>query len=364
MQMSRSGAGLCRCFSSDDQNIHRLKCSQNPDDDQLFQHFSFCFKHRLRIFPQNLILNQNYNYLACLMASPKRIKPDQSVQRSLFAVEPEADSPPTHSVPKPDNVRASTREDSAPTLPSATDTSVVICGSYRKNPLALAEIYQNFLDLHCRILSPSNVDIQREEHGFVYMRGEETQTPEVLERRHLDAIERADFVWLHAPDGYVGLSASLEIGYANAIGTPVFSASALQDAVLTPLVKVVDGPASLVPAPRHVPPAIPKPAISRFQNYYRKVAIQRGYEGESAQNCLLLMVEEFGELSEAIRKREKIARHGRASEASESQELADVFLYVVHMANILGLDLGSAVRDKEEINLAKFVGSRRKLHGI
>ena len=36
-------------------------------------------------------------------------------------------------------------------------------------------------------------------------------------------------------------------------------------------------------------------AITRFQNYYRKVAVQRGYERESAQNCLLLMVEEVGE---------------------------------------------------------------------
>jgi len=76
------------------------------------------------------------------------------------------------------------------------------------------------------------------------------------------------------------------------------------------------------------------------------------------QNCLLLMVEEVGELAKAVRKREKLVRHGSFGRINEAHELADVFLYVIHMANILGLDLGSAVREKEEVNLTKFVGSR------
>jgi NTP pyrophosphatase (non-canonical NTP hydrolase) len=43
---------------------------------------------------------------------------------------------------------------------------------------------------------------------------------------------------------------------------------------------------------------------------------------------------------------------------NEAHELADVLLYVVHMANILDLDIGSAVLDKEQMNIAKFVRSR------
>lgn len=70
------------------------------------------------------------------------------------------------------------------------------------------------------------------------------------------------------------------------------------------------------------------------------------------------MIEEVGELARAIRKREKLIRHGPSGRVNESQELADVFMYVIHMANILGLDLGSAVRDKELLNITKFVGSR------
>jgi NTP pyrophosphatase (non-canonical NTP hydrolase) len=237
-------------------------------------------------------------------------------------------------------------------------TSVVICGSFRKDPEGLAVLHERFLDLHCSILSPTNVGIRREEDGFVYMRGEEAQTPETLERRHLDAIERADFVWLHAPDGYVGLSASLEIGYATAIGTPVFCMAPLQDPTLRTMVRTVDRPEDLVPMRLATPVNVPKPAIRRFQNYYRKVAVQRGYERESAQNCLLLMVEEVGELARGLRRDQKLTRH-HASNSESLKELADVFIYVIHMANILDADLGEVVREKETANWTRFL---QKLH--
>jgi NTP pyrophosphatase (non-canonical NTP hydrolase) len=186
------------------------------------------------------------------------------------------------------------------------------------------------------------------------MRGEESQTPETLERQHLDAVDRADFVWLHAPDGYVGLSASLEIGYATAVGTPIFSVVAPVDPVLKTMVRIVERPDVVVPLRLALPPSIPKPAITRFQNYYRKVSVQRGYEHESAQNCLMLMVEEIGELARGLRRDQKLTRH-HSSSSDALQELADVFIYVVHMANILNADLAQIVKDKEAANWARFL---------
>ncbi len=233
-------------------------------------------------------------------------------------------------------------------------TAVVISGSFRKDTAGLVALHERFLDLQCDILSPTNVDIRYEEDGFVYMRGEETQTPESLERRHLDAIEKADLVWLHAPDGYVGLSTSLEIGYATAIGTPVFCQVALQDPVLRTMVRTVVRPDDLIPLRLATPANVPKPAIGRFQNYYRKVAVQRGYERESAQNCLLLMVEEVGELARGLRRDQKLTRH-HTSDSESLKELADVFIYVIHMANILNADLGEIVKDKETTNWNRFL---------
>lgn len=293
------------------------------------------------------------------MAAVRKRKPDDPTQIILFP------GPAVESVEGSDSAIVQSQpatiltKQSVPALPETEEaTSIVICGSFRRDPPSLAEIHQKFLDLRCRILSPETVDIRREEDGFVYMRGEETQTPETLERRHLNAIAEADFVWLHAPEGYVGLSASLEIGYATAIGTPVFASTLPNDMALKTMVKIVDRPEDVLPFRLAIPSAVPKPAVSRFQNYYRKVAIQRGYERESAQNCLLLMVEEVGELARGLRRAEKLARH-HASHSEPLQELADVFIYVVHMANILGADLGEVVREKEAANWKRFL---QKLH--
>jgi NTP pyrophosphatase (non-canonical NTP hydrolase) len=231
---------------------------------------------------------------------------------------------------------------------------VVLSGTYRKQFETLKRTYEEFRDLGVSILSPSSVSIVREEHGFVYMNGEETETPETIEGRHLNAIQRASFVWLHAPRGYVGPTAALEVGFANAVGVPVYASEEPTDAIFKSFVRVVGSPASLIEArPTHPEP--PAPALKAFQEYYRRAAVQRGYTKEGPKETLLLMVEEVGELARALRKREKMVRHSSYGTSNEAHELADVFLYVVHMANVLGLDLASVVKEKEFINVEKFL---------
>src|SRR5262245_19223448 len=83
------------------------------------------------------------------------------------------------------------------------DLDVVLCSTYRKDVEGLRRSFEELKDLGFNILSPSNLDIVKERNGFVYMRGEELQTADRLELRHLDAIEKARLVWLHAPEGYV-----------------------------------------------------------------------------------------------------------------------------------------------------------------
>lgn len=240
----------------------------------------------------------------------------------------------------------------------ANGYEVVLSGSFRRDIEGLQRIHQELSDLGFNVLSPSEVAPSREVDGFVFMKGEEAETPERIERKHLEAIQRATFVWLHAPEGYVGLSAALEVGFAHAQGIPVFCRTPLSDITLSRFVQNVESGAAVLNLIRNQKLPIPTPNVSAFQRYYKRVASQRGYERESAQNCLLLMVEEVGELARAIRKREKLVRHGSSGRINESDELADIFLYVIHMANILGLDLGSAVQEKEELNLAKFLRSR------
>jgi NTP pyrophosphatase (non-canonical NTP hydrolase) len=199
----------------------------------------------------------------------------------------------------------------------------------------------------------------KEVEGFVYMRGEENEVPTAIESNHLNAIERASFVWLHAPDGYVGTSAALEVGFANAIGVPVYAREAVADPILRSFVRAVSSPQQVVRdvSAGNVP--IPAPGLRAFQTYYRRVATQRGYERENAQDCLTLMIEEVGELARAIRRRQNITRHGTAlTESDEARELSDLFMYVIHMANILEIDLGRSVQAKELSNLKRFLGMR------
>ena len=235
---------------------------------------------------------------------------------------------------------------------------VVLSGSFRRDVEGLRKIHEELMDFGCRVLSPTRVEPSREVDGFVFMKGEEIESPERIELKHLEAIQKAAFVWLHAPDGYVGLSAALEVGFAHAQGVPVFSRTEVSDLAMRAFVQEVGSIEAVVSLVKGNKLPVPTPNLGTFQHYYKRVASQRGYERESAQNCLLLMIEEVGELARAIRKREKLIRHGPSGRVNESQELADVFMYVIHMANILGLDLGSAVRDKELLNITKFVGSR------
>lgn len=235
------------------------------------------------------------------------------------------------------------------------ELDVVICGTFRKDVQGLRQSFEQLKDLGFNILSPSNVDIASEHEGFVYMRGEQKETPETLELRHLEAIERSRLIWLHAPDGYVGPTAALELGFAKASGIPVFSSAHISDVALRSFVTLVSSPEEVLQqiTSYEVPP--PPPALKTFQNYYRRAAAQRGYEKESTQNCLLLMVEEVGELARALRKREQLTRHGTSIRNVEALELADVFMYVIHMANILRIDLGRIVQQKELLNIEKLL---------
>jgi NTP pyrophosphatase (non-canonical NTP hydrolase) len=235
---------------------------------------------------------------------------------------------------------------------------VVVSGSYRRDIEGLRLVHQELQDLGCVVLSPRHVQPATEVSGFVFMKGEETETPNRIELRHLEAIERAAFMWLHAPEGYVGLSASLEVGFAHAQGVPVFSCDSVADLTLSSFVKHVDSPSTVLELLAGGRMPVPGSNLPALQRYYKRIAVQRGYERETAQNCLLLMIEEVGELAHAIRKAEKLLRHGRF-QTNAAHEVADVFLYLVHMANILGLDLGSVVREKEELNSARFLRSRK-----
>jgi NTP pyrophosphatase (non-canonical NTP hydrolase) len=231
---------------------------------------------------------------------------------------------------------------------------VVLSGTYRKDFQGLRRAYEELIDLGCEVLSPLNVSAVKEVDGFVYMKGEEAVSPESIEARHLNAILAAQFVWLHAPNGYVGPTAALEVGFAKACGIPVYCQEKPADPALHHLVATVDSLSSVLrDLQTHSFPLHP-PALRAVQNYYRRVAVRRGYERETARDCMLLMVEEVGELARSIRQEMRLTRHGKLTTSSQGLEVADVLLYVIHMANILNVDLPLVLHQKEMLNEERF----------
>jgi NTP pyrophosphatase (non-canonical NTP hydrolase) len=230
--------------------------------------------------------------------------------------------------------------------------SVVLCGSYRRDHEALERTF-DFLRQSFTVLSPESVSFVGSSDEFVRLPWELNESPSVIEARHLNAIASADFVWLHAPDGYVGVSAAREIGHAAALGIPIFTDSLPTDEVLAAEVVLVGDP-GCVSIDAITARAEPGHGLNHLQRYYESTASRRGWDKESAEETLQLLRGELEELAVAMAKQAAGISIEEDGDADVSGEIADVQLYLVHLANALGLDLSDAVSRKESINALRF----------
>ena len=96
--------------------------------------------------------------------------------------------------------------------------SVVLSGSFRKHLPYILDVKQKLAAQGVEILSPRFEDPKNPGEEFVVFEGEEGMSPLELERYHLDMIEGCDALVVCASGGYVGASALIEIGYAQALG--------------------------------------------------------------------------------------------------------------------------------------------------
>jgi len=229
----------------------------------------------------------------------------------------------------------------------------VLSGTYRRGLEALTEDYDALRRAGCVVVSPTSIEFTSESNGFVLARGQEHRDPSAIELDHLEAIRTSDLVWLHAPGGYLGPSGTMEIGFAKAHAVPVFCRDQPTDQTLRPLVRVVGSPREAVAAASSEQRDAPAGALAQLQRYYSRVARQRGYSSESARDCVLLLTEELGELARAVRKVENLSRAAGYEDINPSHELADMQLYLVHLANIMDLRLDQAVIDKEKVNASR-----------
>lgn len=126
--------------------------------------------------------------------------------------------------------------------------AVTISGSYQRHLDQVDEAIRQFTELGAEVLSPPSGEAELKRRGFTKLRGDPSETPMLTEHRHLDAISRSHLLWLVVPDGKIGRSTSLELGFALANHVPVFSMHKVSDATLRLFVRQVSGPAAALQA--------------------------------------------------------------------------------------------------------------------
>lgn len=79
---------------------------------------------------------------------------------------------------------------------------------------------------------------------------------------------------------------------------------------------------------------------------------ERGFDKETKQDVMLLLTEEVGELAKEVRKSTNIKMDETQSRQEKlSDEIADVFMYVLAMCRVANVDLLDALVEKEKKNL-------------
>ena len=95
-----------------------------------------------------------------------------------------------------------------------------------------------------------------------------------------------------------------------------------------------------------------KSSISEVQEYINKMIKERGFDKETKQDVMLLLTEEVGELAKEVRKSTNIKMDETQSRQEKlSDEIADVFMYVLAMCRVANVDLLDALVEKEKKNL-------------
>jgi NTP pyrophosphatase (non-canonical NTP hydrolase) len=241
-------------------------------------------------------------------------------------------------------------------MPSEVRTvRVTVSGSFRRHWNEVIGSIGAFRALGAEVVSPKSTEQEREETGFVYLKGERGR-PADIERDHLKAIASSDALYVVSPDGYLGPSTALEIGYGLALKVPIWSSNALRDVPHRSLVGVSSEQEVLASLSKSTN-SIGVPIIDRLnylQEYYFDEARKRGFDRESPEQVFVLLVEEIGELAKAIRPMIGLSvKSGDNTRKSVELELADCFIYLLHMANQLKINLYEAFREKERLNAEK-----------
>src|SRR6201994_1975893 len=107
-----------------------------------------------------------------------------------------------------------------------------VSGSFHRHMEAISSAVYELMAHSIRVLSPADPRVVAAQGEFLFVASDRVRSVRLVQDRHLESIRAADFLWLVCPDGYVGQSASMELGFAAAVGLPIFSTRTPDDLTL------------------------------------------------------------------------------------------------------------------------------------
>ncbi|MBL7045510.1 MAG: RS21-C6 protein [Parcubacteria group bacterium] len=93
------------------------------------------------------------------------------------------------------------------------------------------------------------------------------------------------------------------------------------------------------------------PTLKDFQDYIALMVRERGFDDQTTSDVFMKFLEESGEMAKAAKHASKEIMKDKTRDHEEiDSEIADVFIYLLDIANRFEVDLEQAFREKEKIN--------------
>lgn len=117
--------------------------------------------------------------------------------------------------------------------------TAAVSGSFHRHMEAISSAVHELTSLGVRVLSPADPRVVAHQGEFLFVASDRLRSVKLVQDRHMDCISAADFLWLVCPEGYVGVSAAMEISTARGAAVPIYGTVLPSDVTLREYITVV-----------------------------------------------------------------------------------------------------------------------------
>jgi hypothetical protein len=118
--------------------------------------------------------------------------------------------------------------------------TATVSGSFHRHLTEIMRAVTELGDMGVKVMSPSDPRVVDNVGEFLFVASDRMRSVRLVQDRHLESIRTSDFLWLVAPDGYVGQSAAMELGFAAAHRVPILALTLPTDLTLRQYATKVD----------------------------------------------------------------------------------------------------------------------------